>query len=49
MMSDEWATTKQARRDESVAYIYIYIYIYMYIYIYIYILNVEFSLWIHMC
>ena len=40
---DEWATTKQACRDEIVVYLclflpYIYIYIYIYIiYIYIYI------------
>ena len=37
---DEWATTKQACRDESVAYLFlsstnIYIYIYTYIYIYV--------------
>ena len=41
---DEWATTKQACRDELVVYlffspIYIYIYVYIYIYIYIYIYN----------
>ena len=42
---DEWATTKQACRDELVVYlffspIYIYIYIFIYIYIYIY-MNVK--------
>ena len=37
---DEWATTKQACRDELVVYLFfspIYIYIYMYIYVCIYI------------
>ena len=44
---DEWATTKQACRDELVVYLfflpyiyicmYIYIYVFIYIYIYIYI------------
>ena len=36
---DEWATTKQACRDESVAYLFLSstnIYIYVYIYIYIF-------------
>ena len=39
---DEWATTKQACRDELVVYLFfspIYIYIYMQLYIYIYIYN----------
>ena len=37
---DEWATTKQACRDESVVYLFlsstnIYLYLYLYLYIYI--------------
>ena len=33
---DEWATTKQACRDELVVYLFFLPYIYIYIYIYIY-------------
>ena len=39
---DEWATTKQACRDELVVYLFfspIHIYVYIYIYIYIYIFS----------
>ena len=34
---DEWATTKQACRDELVVYLFFFSHIYIYIYIYIYI------------
>ena len=34
---DEWATTKQACRDELVVYLFFFSPIYIYIYIYIYI------------
>ena len=44
---DEWATTKQACRDELVVYVFfssVYIYIYIYIYIQ-YCLQLDIALW----